>query len=645
MGVQGASSVLFHLDNLSISHVLNAAKRLKEKWGHTEPPTIIIDANWVACRGAPTSDAVAYTIDVICALKASGFGVLVVFDPPLRHYTKVASIRRIGEREAARADAYKGRNEIMRISEQLLDDNLSPGERDSLETARKRTQTKMKTAEKKSSSSFPPIDFRLRVQDEISRRRLNDSGNDFVESVTWTTGLFQADSRIEKLVESGCGQVILANDADYSFLLGEHCLQIQSFKLDSKHDTLKDIVVKSGFKSVITDVIDPSGDLKDCIIEPVDYPLIDGKTDVRFRLSVGLALGCDVFPGGIPGVGAKTVADAIQKQPENGDDEVTHLLTVLSNSSKCLASLDELNVLVDAWLYEPCTPLDENGDDDYDTISHEYVFEPPQHYLFDAYLEDFAGSFYNIADGVDFLECHGHSGQSPHRFLKSFGIECKECKSLCCPWCCYDFKPSRYTPSSTLTCLKCYASEIPALETMNEMRQEIINAGLQVPEDVQLNELQDLYDAVISRGDIEIEHESHYPLLCTAQLRDGTLRTLCSFDFQDGARFIHDDALSTVDLVGLIHLLAKMVTYSGAYITDDMSREHEHATRALPDIVNKFVSGSRKDGGERMKKRTLRHALDSKTLLCLVGRVMGRMDHGHEYRHRKRFFHPMGKER
>ncbi len=138
--------------------------------------------------------------------------------------------------------------------------------------------------------------------------------NDGVESVTWTTGLFQADSRIEKLVESGCGQVILANDADYSFLLGEHCLQ-------------------------------------------------------------------------------------------------------------------------------------------------------------------------------------------------------------------------------------------PALETMNEMWQEIIDAGLQVPEDVQLHELQDLYDAVISRGDIEIEHESHYPLLCMLQLWDGTLCTLCSFDFQDGAHFIHDDALSTVDLV------------------------------------------------------------------------------------------------
>jgi hypothetical protein len=46
---------------------------------------------------------------------------------------------------------------------------------------------------------------------------------------------------------------------------------------------------------VITDVIDASGDLKDHIIEPVDYPLIDGKTDVHFCLSVGPTLGCVIL--------------------------------------------------------------------------------------------------------------------------------------------------------------------------------------------------------------------------------------------------------------------------------------------------------------------------------------------------------------
>jgi hypothetical protein len=60
--------------------------------------------------------------------------------------------------------------------------------------------------------------------------------------------------------------VILVKDADYSFLLGKHCLQIDSFKLDSKSDSLKDIGMKSGFRSVIMDVIDASGGLKDQVI-------------------------------------------------------------------------------------------------------------------------------------------------------------------------------------------------------------------------------------------------------------------------------------------------------------------------------------------------------------------------------------------
>jgi hypothetical protein len=69
-----------------------------------------------------------------------------------------------------------------------------------------------------------------------------------------------------------------------------------------------------------------------------------------------------------------------------------------------------LNVLLDAWLYNSCTvvnenDLNENGIIQYDKLSHEYVFEPPEHYLFDAYLKDFAGLSYNIANGVNFLEC------------------------------------------------------------------------------------------------------------------------------------------------------------------------------------------------------------------------------------------------
>jgi hypothetical protein len=78
---------------------------------------------------------------------------------------------------------------------------------------------------------------------------------------------------------------------------------------------------------------------------------------------------------------------------------------------------------------------------------------------------------------------------------------------------------------------------------------------------------------------------------------------------------LKQDFLSTELLAALIHLVAMSVKYIDTF-TDEpgMSKEHKHAARALPDLLNKFAAGCRADGGERMKKRILRHSLHSKTL-------------------------------
>jgi hypothetical protein len=44
--------MLYHLDNLSISHVLKCCKASEGEMVHSGPPTSIIDANWNACHGA-----------------------------------------------------------------------------------------------------------------------------------------------------------------------------------------------------------------------------------------------------------------------------------------------------------------------------------------------------------------------------------------------------------------------------------------------------------------------------------------------------------------------------------------------------------------------------------------------------------------
>jgi hypothetical protein len=71
--------------------------------------------------------------------------------------------------EVARANMYKDRTEIMRFSEELLDNNSSPGEWDSLETARKNLQTKVKTAEKNHSQHlFLHLSFRVKCRMKLA---------------------------------------------------------------------------------------------------------------------------------------------------------------------------------------------------------------------------------------------------------------------------------------------------------------------------------------------------------------------------------------------------------------------------------------------------------------------------------------------
>lgn len=215
-----------------------------------------MDASWIGRRGVTSPCAVSYTIEVIVALCAASFNIIVVFDPPTRHHSKVASIKRTGERETARINAYHGRVETMRISEQLQTADLTADDRTALEKERDKLQSKVKTAENKASNLLLPADFCSRVEEEISKLDLSNYGDVFIRC---ETGKFQADSRIAKMVQRGEAQLILANDADFSFFLGGRCLQIVEFKKDSKKEQLKDLVVKSGYKSVIVDVVESSG--------------------------------------------------------------------------------------------------------------------------------------------------------------------------------------------------------------------------------------------------------------------------------------------------------------------------------------------------------------------------------------------------
>ena len=166
MGITNGAQVLNSIENLSISDVFEAAGFLAGKWGKRGPQTAIIDSNWVGMRKA---HPVSSLISLVLALRNGGFHVILVFDPPTRCHTKAASIHRNGKRESARADAFKARTEIMRVSSRLLDDDqpLTAGERATLEAERKEQEKKLKTADNASSKSPLPPDFRQQVEDEL----------------------------------------------------------------------------------------------------------------------------------------------------------------------------------------------------------------------------------------------------------------------------------------------------------------------------------------------------------------------------------------------------------------------------------------------------------------------------------------------
>jgi hypothetical protein len=177
------------------------------------------------------------------------------------------------------------------------------GEQATLEAERKEHEKKLKTADKASSKSSLPSDFRQQVEEELKGLIPPTEGDESI--LYYTTGTFQADSRIQKLVLDGVAQAIIANDADCSFTLGEHCIQVVDYKLDTTSTpSIAAITVKSGVYSTLQDIVDHSSKLAGKVeIKKASYPLLETMEDPHLRVCIGLGMGCDVLPWGIYRVG------------------------------------------------------------------------------------------------------------------------------------------------------------------------------------------------------------------------------------------------------------------------------------------------------------------------------------------------------
>ena len=222
MGVLNGSKCLFTLKDLSLDHVRQVAKRMAGVNGRDDGhPRIFVDASWLERKKANRC------ADIIGILKAAGFDVTVVFDPPSRHHSKVASISRTGKRKKAWLEAYSARFEAKMVSNQLMIGSLTNDERVTLEKTLEDLHAKAKRNGNASVSSLLSPTFVPDLIDQLRKLAENAYGC----QVNWVTGSYQADSIISSHVESGLCDIVLSPDSIFSFVGRAKCLQTCDFKL------------------------------------------------------------------------------------------------------------------------------------------------------------------------------------------------------------------------------------------------------------------------------------------------------------------------------------------------------------------------------------------------------------------------------
>jgi len=165
------------------------------------------------------------------------------------------------------------------------------------------------------------------------------------------------------------------------------------------------------------------------IFVPPEFPLFSGEGDPLFRACIAVILGCNVYPGGVKGIGPAKLNNMLRtlKTQQNNNILDKLLMAIAKNDDDDHAALETLSM---AFCYEP------SNDEDKANISPVYLYEKPT--MFTEYLSEYApmdGSIL-IEKGPAYRVCKGF-GPSDHKYLEIEGTHtCSMCASVVCCFCC-----------------------------------------------------------------------------------------------------------------------------------------------------------------------------------------------------------------
>jgi hypothetical protein len=630
MGVAGAHALTYCLKDISLECLFSMAVFLFNQKVHqsNRRPTLYVDASWIV-RSCTCEARTSYLIRLCCMFVAVGFRVVIVCDGPTRHHSKRSTLKRIAETYKSRICLHRNNSFLMSL---LASKNSSDSvaERSQLDAAIKVVGQKITTLQNKVRRSEIEVGTNVftSIQDELSLLNYDNNLLSVVQAD------FQADSTMAGSLVCNDAEMVLTADSDLAALLGDKCVGVKKFiYVDrAKNKQVKGLEVFSADLKTIQVLCDRFNvPITDLVL--AKRPVFEGIGEMRVRCLIAVAIGCDVYLSGVPGITPKVICDFFLFLNKHKIDKSQYydklmeklglayrtyskkkLLIVVSDDD-IIQYQSMLSVFVDCLMYEPTNV---SSLVEVTCTTNTYIGDKPTS-KYHPYITAFARndctliSDVSIENASDVGVCVG-PGKGRHFFMLKEGYStCKSCSKVKCLTCNFDGEPDFY-------CVNCYAGEqfvdiedIEEDKTSDEMVSILLNRGYSISTSDSVEEIVDMYDLVISKNNgihnEDIVAKVKFPKEPTNFLL--TVNIITSFFLSNGGSFIHDNKLKMDDVIQILDIICELVnikkTQPGVTQTD-IVRTH----CVIPTMIVEFAQKARFDSlGYRLLKRCIRHALDS----------------------------------
>lgn len=606
MGIQGQAALLFKSKEVGFDDIVYAiehlyAERHRSKLTIRARPKVTVDSSLIAYKFLESSLHPSDGVSLICrALANRNIDVLIICDPPTRHHSKRAHHQRVGKKEKARLQLMLSRMELSHIQS---------NEKEKIE----QLTNNIRKMEKAEGRCFLPSNFMERLQLLVSEHASQGKGEISIEVAP-----FQADPSIANAALLGECEAILSGDSDFSMYVGPGGpdnlgdIMLRDIKIHLKQSTITSCTFVTGQRKVATfidGILSTRGLTNVFPIEP-KFPLFNNVCNPKIRALIGVSLGCDVLPGGVPGLGASSLNNILSTIDLEADGATVDLATKLGTVKKAqLKDTQALLCIANSLVYERTTS--ELG----------YMFETPA--ILEKYNEAFASPVTRVVDGPTVLECKGCDGQC-HSFLEAEGEEtCVTCKATLCRFCVW--LSSGNVDNSGPTCFDCKRYSIAGEDdqkTEQDMRIFLKSHAVNVAATATYTEVLKLFrDFNEDEHDIFGEDIKHirYPLLPASSLNQlhesskvinkiATVKVceiggLLKYDVETATSL-----LPAATVLRLVHLLASLTDIQQRDPKEKLSFRH-----AIPSNLINMATNARIHTSKRLCERALRHATDCST--------------------------------